>query len=105
MENENKSVWERAEGFSTTFILDFKIANLFGESAIRDTFERAFAEWKNDVLYLASFCEALNYWCWHYYEKNEHLCELYSDLFYQASDYGYSTFTGEEARYFYEKLD
>ena len=105
-EKKQPTIWERAEGFSTTFMLDFKVANAFGESAIKDTFKRAFAEWKNDVLYLTSLCEVLNYWCWEYYEKNNsRLSELYTELYEKASDYGYSTFTGEDARYFFQKLD
>lgn len=32
----------------TTFWQDFSIADRFGASAVQDTFNRAFAEWKDD---------------------------------------------------------
>lgn len=48
------------EGFRTTFATDFAIANAFGESAVRGTFRRAFAEWKSDYRYLTHLVVALN---------------------------------------------
>lgn len=32
----------------TTFWQDFSIADVFGEDAVTDTFQRAFAEWKDN---------------------------------------------------------
>ena len=40
------------------FMTDFRIADLFGENAIRDTYKRAFAEWKDNVEYFASFVKS-----------------------------------------------
>ena len=34
--------------FKTTFKNDFTIADKFGASAVKDTFNRAFNEWKNN---------------------------------------------------------
>ena len=36
----------------TTFWMDFDIADKFGVSAIKDTYRRAFAEWRSDYRYL-----------------------------------------------------
>lgn len=48
--------WTMAEdlGYTpiTTFWQDFSIADKFGPAAIRDTFKRAFAEWKGNYKYL-----------------------------------------------------
>ena len=44
----------------TTFMLDFSIADCFGNKAVTDTFKRAFKEWKNDVIYMAEFVCVLN---------------------------------------------
>ena len=33
----------------TTFYQDFSIADNFGINAIKDTFKRAFNEWKDDI--------------------------------------------------------
>ena len=40
------------DGFTTTFPSDFSIADRFGVNAIKDTFNRAFGEWKGHYKYL-----------------------------------------------------
>lgn len=35
----------------TSFWKDFEIANNFGMEAVKDTFERAFNEWRDDYIY------------------------------------------------------
>lgn len=49
---------ENGYELQTTFWSDFSIADRFGLSAIRDTFDRAFEEWKENYKYLRSW-----YWC------------------------------------------
>ena len=53
----------------TTFWDDFSIADRFGVSAVRDTFNRAFAEWKEDYQYLTELILVLNHKIWQHYEK------------------------------------
>jgi hypothetical protein len=48
------------DGFSTTFWSDFSIADPFGKDAVRDTFNRAFEEWKSDFRYLTDLVIVLN---------------------------------------------
>ena len=48
----------------TTFWDDFSIADRFGVSAVRDTFNRAFAEWKEDYQYLTELILVLNHKIW-----------------------------------------
>lgn len=55
-----EEVERETDGFRTTFNTDFAIANAFGESAVRGTFRRAFAEWKRDYRYLTHLVVALN---------------------------------------------
>ena len=50
---EEARVRKETEGFSTTFFMDFSIADRFGDDAIKDTFQRAFKEWKRDYLHLS----------------------------------------------------
>ena len=38
---------------TTTFMRDFDIADMFGENAIKDTFKRAFDEWKGNYIYIS----------------------------------------------------
>ena len=45
----------------TTFWEDFTIADLFGLSAIRDTYNRAFKEWNEDYKFLTELVLVLNH--------------------------------------------
>ena len=93
------------DNFSTTFNMDFQIAEAFGYEAMQDTFNRAFAEWKNDYKYLTDLVMVLNHRCWNWHEKNEKYCELYSDLYYQARDYALDNLEGEELQYYFKITD
>ena len=67
---------------TTTFWEDFSIADIFGIGAIKDTFNRAFNEWKTDYIYLTELVIVLNYKIWFWYERNGE-CEqstLYNEL-------------------------
>ena len=44
----------------TTFWEDFSIADAFGIEAIKDTFKRAFEEWKTNYKYLTELVIVLN---------------------------------------------
>lgn len=90
----------------TTFWEDFSIADVFGIKAVKDTYHRAFKEWKSDHIYLTELVMVLNWKCWQHYEKgNSALSSLYSDLFYEARDYALNNLTGEEFDYFYRTTD
>ncbi len=92
--------------FTTTFWQDFRIADAFGISAVKDTYKRAFKEWKDDYRYLTDLVMVLNHSCWFWYERgNEELSKLYSDLFYETQDYAYENLKGEELDYFFRITD
>lgn len=44
----------------TSFYRDFSIADNFGTDAIKDTYDRAFNEWKTNYKYLTEFVMVLN---------------------------------------------
>lgn len=90
---------------STTFWMDFSIADAFGKDAIQDTFNRAFAAWKSDYKYLTELAMTLNHKCCDWYGKNNSYSELYSDLYYQVRDYAYDNLTGEELEFYYRVTD
>ena len=71
----------------TTFFDDFSIADRFGAAAIKDTYKRAFNEWKNNYVYITELCMVLNHKCWMWYDKNETISELYGDLYYKCRDW------------------
>lgn len=90
----------------TTFNHDFTIADRFGIKAIKDTYKRAFTEWKNDIRYLAELTIALNRKCWdHYFNGNEKYSKLYAELFYKVKNYAYENFEGEEISFYFDVTD
>ena len=90
----------------TTFWDDFTIADAFGANAIKDTYNRAFEEWKSNYKYLTELVLVLNWKLWQHYEQNDMaLAELYNDLWQQADIYAYENLKGEELKYFYETTD
>ncbi len=89
----------------TTFYEDFSIADWFGESAIRDTFNRAFKHWKEDYKFLTELVMALNWKIWEHYESNEKYAKLYNELWEKADLYATSHLKGEELSYFYRTTD
>lgn len=98
--------------FVYTFQSDFDIADHFGTEAVKDTFNRAFNEWKSDIIAVSEIECVLNLRCWFWYELgNEELSRLYSDLFYKVRDYVYgddengSPFSDEELRTHFEITD
>ena len=48
----------------TTLWMDFSIADRFGIAAVRDTFRRAFREWKGNTVYLTELVMVLNHKIW-----------------------------------------
>lgn len=86
----------------TTFWMDFSIADKFGTSAIKDTFKRAFKEWKSNYIYLTELVIVLNHKICQYYEKNDTYVKLYNDLWEEADSYACENLKGDELRHFYE---
>lgn len=92
--------------FKTTFWMDFSIADRFGEKAVRDTYKRAFKEWKDDYVYLTELVLVLNWKIWqHYGNGNEKLSRVYDELWRKTQEYGFDNLKGEELSYFIRVLD
>ena len=91
--------------FVSTFPMDFTIADKFGVDAIKDTYNRAFNEWKDNYIYLTELVITLNHKIWQWYEKNEDIARLYNDLWEQADTYACENLKDEEARFFYDITD
>lgn len=90
----------------TTFFQDFAIAERFGASAIQDTFDRAFKEWKGNYIYLTELVLVLNLNLWKHYNKgNMEIAKLYDKLWKQADCYAMNNLKDEELEYFYWTLD
>ena len=89
----------------TTFWDDFSIADIFGADAVRDTFNRAFSEWKNDTEYLTELVLVLNHKIWQHYEHNEPLARVYDELWKKADLFAVENLTGDDLTYFYNITD
>jgi len=90
----------------TTFWQDFEIANVFGKKAIEDTFNRAFKEWKNDIVYLTELVLVLNWQMWMWHDLgNDDLGMLYNNLWEKADQWAMDNLKDEDLKYFLKTTD
>lgn len=97
----------------TTFWDDFTIAEKCGGiSAIKDTYKRAFAEWKHDYKYLTELVMVLNHKIWQWYDgekwdngKSTEIARVYNDLWQAAAKYAETNLKGNELSYYYRITD
>ena len=90
----------------TTFWGDFSIAEYCGgEKAVKDTFNRAFNEWKGNAEYLTELVMILNWKIWYWNESNESLARLYNDLWEQADEWALKNLKGDDKSYFLRTTD
>lgn len=90
---------------TTTFPMDFTIADMFGIEAIKDTYNRAFSEWKENYIYLTELVITLNIKIWEWYEKNEDVAKVYNDLWMKAQEYALENLKGDELSWYYKITD
>lgn len=94
------------ERVSTTFWQDFSIAEKFGIDAVKDTYKRAFAEWKNSYKYLTELVMVLNHKCWQQFDLgNTRLSGIYGEMYYAANDWAYASLTGDELDFYFHVTD
>lgn len=98
-------VLENGYEMTTTFWDDFSIADRFGISAIKDTYKRAFNEWKGNYIYLTELVIVLNHKIWEWYKKDKRTAEVYNTLWEQADEYACDNLKGEELSFFYRTTD
>lgn len=89
----------------TTFGHDFDIADHFGPSAVRDTFRRAFKEWRGNYKFLTELVLVLNWKCALHHETSPELCELYAELYHTADAWALDNLTGAEKDYYLTTTD
>lgn len=90
----------------TTFYSDFTIADLFGDNAVLDTYNRAFTEFKTNIVYLTELSMVLNHKLWeHYHKKNETLTNLYDKLWKQIDEYCCENLKGDDLSYYLHTTD
>lgn len=90
----------------TTFWDDFSIADRFGTSAIKDTYKRAFSEWKSNVEYITELVLVLNWKIWYYNDTgNMALAELYNGLWEKTHDWCLNNLKGDDLSYYLRTVD
>ena len=89
----------------TTFYGDFTIAERFGINAVKDTYKRAFEEWKTNVEYVTELVMVLNHKIWHHYKTNIELAKVYNELYDEANEWCWDNLKGEDLDYFYKTTD
>lgn len=80
----------------TTFWEDFSIADKYGVAGVKDTYKRAFSEWKDDYKFFTELTLVLNHKIWQHYDSNRELAALYDRLWREADEYAMNNFKGEE---------
>jgi len=90
----------------TTFYTDFSIADAFGGAAVRDTYERAFNEWKSDVVHITELAMVLNWKSWELYDRGDYdLSRLYASLWEQADTWCMDNLQGDDLDYYIRATD
>lgn len=105
--------WTMAEDLGyepiTTFWMDFSIADKFGPAAVRDTFNRAFAEWKDNYKYLTELVMVLNHKIAYHYSPEKDapnvMANLYNELWEKADEYASTHLEGDEYAYYFSITD
>lgn len=90
----------------TTFYLDFSIADRFGVDAVKDTYKRAFNEWKSNLVFVTELVLVLNHKIWeHHYSGNTDLMTTYDTLFKEADNWCTTHLSDEDLRYYLQTTD
>jgi hypothetical protein len=89
----------------TTFWMDFSIADHFGPRAVRDTFNRAFREWRENHEYLTELSLVLNHKAWAWNNRDDALCQLYCRLYDRVDSWGRNHLKGEMLDYYLTTID
>lgn len=90
----------------TTFWDDFSIADKFGISAIKDTYKRAFNEWKTNCDYVTELVLVLNWKIWqHHNNKNMEMAKEYDNLWQKLHQWCLDNLKDEDIKYYIRTVD
>ena len=89
----------------TTFYSDFSIADKFGAEAIKDTYNRAFKEWKNNVEYITELAMVLNWKMWEWNETDGDFQTLYCSLWKEIDEWCMNNLKDEDLLYYINTTD
>jgi len=91
----------------STFWQDFSIAEVFSTVAVRETFSRAFSDWKENHVFLTELVIVLNWKIWQHYQQNGscELSRLYNELWEKADSFAMNNLKGAELDFFLKVTD
>lgn len=90
----------------TTFWGDFTVAErVSGIAGVKDTFKRAFKEWKDNEVYLTEMYMIANWKVWQHYQTNEALARAYQEIDDTIDEYVDKHYSKEQKDYFYSTTD
>ena len=88
----------------STFYTDFSIADKFGLDAVKETFDRVFKEWRDDVKMGTELAMVMS-WKSFEHQNNSRFCHLYSQLYYKMDNYCCNKYKGEDLKYYLRTTD
>ena len=90
----------------TTFWSDFTIADAFGADAVKDTYTRAFGEWKSTTEYITELTLILNWKIWYWNDNGrEDLARLYDSLWRESDQWCMDNLKGDDLQYYLRTTD
>ena len=98
-------ILENGYEIKTTFWSDFSIADAFGIDAIKDTFNRAFSEWKNNTEYVTELACVTSWKSCAWYEKNNEYSMLYADYYHKVDEWCMNNLKGKDLNYYLKWTD
>ena len=98
-------ILENGYELKTTFRDDFTIADVFGIDAIKDTYNRAFNEWKHDHVYITELYMVMNWKMFQWFEKDDSKYQTYYELFTTLDEWCMDNLKDEQLDYFIRTTD
>lgn len=90
----------------TTFWGDFTVAEIVsGVDGVKDTFRRAYEEWKDDKVCATELSLVLNHKVWQWAETDKALAKLYQEYWRKLDDYIVDNWKGDELTYYIRTTD
>lgn len=101
----SKLVLDNGYKFVSTFWEDFTVADAFGKDAVNETFDRCFKEWKDNVVYATELVITMSIKSCYWYEKNDELSMLYSELYHKIDGYNMDHLKGKDMEFYLNTTD
>lgn len=98
-------ILENGYEMKTTFWMDFSIADSFGNEAIKDTFKRAFGEWKNNLIYVTELAMVMSWKSCDWYGKDNDRSIMYAEYYRLVDEYVLNHYKDKDLSYYLETTD